>query len=568
MRRISLIVLTLMLILALTLSVSAQTAAKQVTIGATVSSDESCTVTLSATFRLEQAVEELTFPLPLEASTITLNGSRVGSSVSGEARLVDLSGITGGMAGEFTATFTYRLKDVITKNSVTNAPELQLPLLSGFSYPVEKFSFTVTLPGTISTKPAFTSGYHQANIEQDLFFSYAENSVTGTSIKELKDHETLVMSLPVSEEIFPQAVIQLHNLEPYYLGMGICAALALLYWLIFLRTTPPRFLTVPAPPEGYSAGQLGTLIRLQGTDLIAMIFSWAQLGYLTIHHHRERVLLYKRMEMGNERSVFEQKCFQQLFTRDTVDTSSIRFALLCQKLSAKAANLQELTHPRSGSKQIFRLLLSLVGLFDGICLGLTLSAEAAIQWLPAAALAAGCFGVSWVILQWSEDLFSRRKSRMVLSLLLCALWLWLSITAGTWQLDAWILVGLLLAGLMATFGTRRSEAGRQLMSEALGFRHYLVSIPRTQLYHIRQKNPDYFHTLAPYALALGCDQAFAGRFGRDLMPPCPYITGVSQKPMTAAQWCKLMRSTAQSMESRLRQQPMEKLSAFIRSLTK
>ena len=28
--------------------------------------------------------------------------------------------------------------------------------------------FTVTLPGEITAKPAFSSGYHQANIEKDI----------------------------------------------------------------------------------------------------------------------------------------------------------------------------------------------------------------------------------------------------------------------------------------------------------------------------------------------------------------------------------------------------------------
>ncbi len=568
MRRIWTAVLAVLLLVSLCVPVFAQTGAKQVNAQATVAADESCTVSLSVTFRLEEAVQDLTFPLPTDARSIMLNGSRVGSTVSDAARHVDLSRIVGSMAGEFSVTITYQLPDVIESGAPGGTPQLRLPLLSGFAYPVEKLSFTVALPGDITAKPAFSSGYHQANIEQDLLFSYRGNTVTGSSLKELKDHETLVMTLPVTEELFPQTVIQLHNLEPYYLAMGVCAVLALLYWLIFLRAVPPRFFTTPVPPEGYSAGQLGTLIRLQGTDLIAMIFSWAQLGYLTIQHQRGRVLLHKRMEMGNERSVFEQKCFQQLFTRATVDTSGIRFAMLCQKLSAKAANLQELMHPRSGSKQVFRLLMALVGLFDGICLGLNLAAEAAVQWLPAALLAAACFGAAWQIQLWSEDLFSRRKSKLLLSLLLAVCWLLLSVWAGTWQTDAWLLVGLLLSGLMATFGGRRTEAGRQLMGDALGFRMYLATIPRTQLHHIRQQNPDYFHSVAPYAMALGCDKAFASRFGRDLLPPCPYITGVPQKPMTATEWCKLLRSTARSMESRLRQQPIEKLNAVIRALTK
>jgi len=65
------------------------------------------------------------------------------------------------------------------------------------------------------------------------------------------------------------------------------------------------------------------------------------------------------------------------------------------------------------------------------------------------------------------------------------------------------------------------------------------------------------------ALALGCDQIFAKRFGRDKQPPCPYIVGVPQEYMTAAEWNKILRRTARSMEARMRQMPVE--NRFFRS---
>ena len=567
MRRVILLLIALMVLSTMVFGVSAATGATQVISQASVSLDESCEVALTATIHLDEPVKDITFPLPANASNVTLNGSRVGSSVSNGARHVDISGITAGLAGDFSFGITYHLEDVIDTDS-NGFLQLQLPLLAGFAYPVEKLSFTVTMPGEITTKPAFTSGYHQASIEQDLVVSYEGNTITGTSSKAMKDRETLVMTLTVSEELFPQAVIQLQNLEAYYLLMGICGFLALLYWLIFLRNLPPRFVTVTAPPQGYCAGQLGSLIRLQGADLTTMIFTWAQLGYLTIQiDKRDRVILHKQMAMGNERSAFERRWFQLLFgNRDVADTSSFRYTVLCQKLSVQTAQLQGLVHPRSGSKPVFRGLMALVGVFCGICLGLTLTLEAAVQWFPTMLVSLYCGAASWFITAWAEDLFSQHKTKMVLAGLLAAGWLVLSIVAKTTSLDGWIIAAMFFAGLMSSFGGRRTEAGRQLMSEALGFRRYLRTIPRAQLHHICMNNPDYFHSLAPYALALGCDKAFAHRFGKDLIPPCPYLQGVPQKAMPAAEWCEYLRRTANLMESRLRQMPMERLSKFLRGL--
>jgi uncharacterized protein (TIGR00730 family) len=57
--------------------------------------------------------------------------------------------------------------------------ELQLPILAGFAYPVQALEFTVTMPGPISVKPAFSSGYHQANIEKDLYCTVSGATITG-----------------------------------------------------------------------------------------------------------------------------------------------------------------------------------------------------------------------------------------------------------------------------------------------------------------------------------------------------------------------------------------------------
>ena len=569
MRRVMLLITTVMLLALFAIGVNAQTSATQVTYQATVSSDQSCTMVATVTIHLDEPLDTLTFPVPVDATNITLNGTRVGSTLTNQARHIDLSGYVGNVAGDFTFNITYQLKDVVKPNE-NNFLELQLPMLSGFLYPVEKLGFTVTLPAELTAQPSFSSGYHQANIEQALVYSASGNTVTGTSNQQMKDRETLTMKLLVSEETFPQAVIQLRDLDPYYLAMAVSGVLALVYWLIFLRNFPGRINPTPTPPEGYSAGQMGSILSLQGTDLTAMIFTWAQLGYLVIQTGRtERVLLHKRMDMGNERSVFEQKIFQRLFNgRNVVDTSGFKYAALYQKLATGSGNIQGLAHRRAGSKYLFRFLMALVGAFCGICLGLTLTTEVAVPWVPTIALGIAWGLSSWLIQAWADSFFSRHSSKLVLSLVLCVVWTVVGIRSETYKLDIWIILLQLLAGLMTTFGGRRTEAGRQLMCEVLGLRLFMQTIPRAQLHHIRRQNPEYFYTLAPYAMALGCDQAFAKRFGRDLQPPCPYIVGAGQTPMTATEWNKILRRTARSMESRMRQMPIEKLSGFFRSFTR
>lgn len=569
MRRMIVLLSALVLIVSLGLGVSAATGASQVSSQVTVLADESCEVVMSVTIRLEEGVKDVTFPLPVDAANVTLNGMRVGTAVSGSARHVDITKVTGGMAGEFSMVITYRLKDVVDF-SEDGFLQAQIPLLAGFAYPVENLNITVTMPSAVADKPAFSSGYHQSNIEQDLSFSVEGNIISATSLKTLKDHETLEMHLSVSEDVFPQKVIELQDMDIFYVLMAVFAVLAVAYWLIFLRNLPPRFFFAPAAPQGYSAGQMGTVLSLRGADMTMMVFSWAQLGYLQIHaDHSGRVLLHKQMDMGNERSVFEQRCFKNLFGgRSTVDTSGSRYGELCRKTAKMPPNIQGLIHPRSGSSYVFRALMVLVSVFDGVCLGLILSMEAAVRWFPAVLVALICGIGSWVIHGWADSLYSQRKGRLLAALAVIALWVTMSAMAGTFQLDGWVIFGQLLAGLMVSFGGRRTEAGRQAMSEVLGLRRYLRRLPRKEMERICRQNPDYFHDMMPYALALGVNRGFAKHFGREILPDCPYITGVSVGRMNASQWSKAIRATASAMDAKSRAKPLDDLLSRIGKLMK
>lgn len=570
MRRILTIAVTLVLLIGLlTCTVSADTNASKVNVYATVSADGSCQVTVTVLLHLEQPMSELTFPLPREAESVTLNGARVGTSRTANARLVDLSGIAGNIVGDFTVTMTYTLRDLVSYND-KDILQLQLPLLSGFAYPVAQLEYSVTMPGELRNKPAFSSGYHHSSIEKDLTSQVSGPVISGVSNKALKDHETLTMTLTVTEEMFPQTRIELPDFNLTNTLMWIALALAALYWLIFLRCGIPRRMTTVSPPDGFSAGQMGAVLHMQGADLTLMVFSWAQLGYLYIDKGRGgHILLRKQMDMGNERSSFEQKSFHNLFgRRDVVDTTELRYVEMWEKTAKMGANIQSLVHPKSGSKKIFRLLAALIGLFGGAGVGIAIGTGAAVQWLWVVLFAIAGFLVGWQIQRWAEGLLLLNKKALWVSLALCAVWLVLSILAGVFSIGFWMIVSQLLAGLFAAFGGRRTEAGMQTYSQVLGLRRYLRKVSREDLQRICQSNPEYFFTMMPYALALGVDKHFAKRFGKLQLPDCPYMDLGTDVRMTAAGWSERFRRVAEIMNDRRKHMWRERLSGAVRSFKK
>ena len=566
MRRIIVFFVAILLILAMTVGVSAATSASRLAIYATVATDGSCQVTATLTLRLEQN-EGVAFPIPREAANVTINGTRARTYNSGDVKFVEISGVLGGVTGTVSVTLNYTLYNLVGTNAIGGL-ELQLPLLSGFAYPIEEMEFSVTLPGMVQVLPSFSSGYHQAGIEQYLSCSKNGAALTGKSLQAMKDHETLVMTLPVEETLFPSLNKPLESSTGDDIAMGICAVLALLYYLAFIRISIPHRQKTASPPDGYSAGQLASILTLQGSDLSLMVLSWAQLGYLRIRKDaRGRVSLYRQMDMGNERSPYEQRCFQALFARrDLVDTAGLQYAMLGRSLARSRADAGRMLSGRVGNPLIFRVFAALMGLFSGVGVGIVLGHGSALQgfWIAVfAILGAFC---AWQIQSWASGLFLRSKGGMVKALLLAAFWLLLSHLAGELTAGVLTVLGQLIAGLLLSFGGRRSDSGLQAMELVLGLRRYLREFTPEQARSASHADPDYFFSLLPWALALGMDKRFAKCFGKQRMQQCPYLTDDQAQNLTAEQWSRQMRTVLSAMELRRRQMPLERLQKVLQSL--
>lgn len=542
-------------------------AANQVTTAgcyATVTSDGNCQVNLVATMHLDAPQEDLQVQLPAGATDVTLNGSRVATSRSGQTRVIKLERIMGSVAGDFSLNIHYSLADVVNKNE-EEILLLTLPLLSGFDFGIAAMEFTVTLPGEITTEPAFSSGYHQADIERDLTYEVSGNTISGKCSKTLKDHETLTMTMPVTEEMFPQPVVQVESTDVGVAGMIISAVLALAYWLIFLRNLPKWRRSSTQPPQGCTAGQLGTILHGRGVDLTFMVLSWAELGYILIHSDRpNRVLLHKQMDMGNERSEAERRLFNKLFgKRQTVDATGEAYAQLAIQTAQKPAPMREMMKAGSGNPKVLRVLVSGIGLFGGVCIALALGSGATLLSLLVCLLAIAGGVSGWFMQLWFGDLRLYSKQNLYITAITGGVWLLLSLLGGRVDLGLWMLAGVLLGGVLLECGGRRTEYGRYTKAQVLGLRYYLKNVSLNDLQRISTQNPEYYHTLAPYALALNVGKQFADSFGKLRLPPCPYLVSDTEAHLTAMQYYERLNAVVQLMEARKNRRFLDKLLLLI-----
>ena len=551
-----------LLIGVLALPVSAESAASRVDVYCTVNSEGDCLVNMTATVRLESIVTGMTFPLPPTATGITLNGASVSTSKTSSAVLVDISRVVSGIAGEIPLNFSYTLPKAVSVVTVENKRELQLSidLLNGFELPVEQLDFVITMPpGELPNQPKFTSIYRQESIASDLTVTVSSNQIIGSSKTSLNDHEGITMTMLVAQKMFPTVSTYIREGNPEIVPMLICAGLALLYWLIFLRTSPILHDRCISPPAGITAGEIGCRLTLTGGDLTMMVFSWAQLGYLVIQLEGSRVLLHKRMDMGNERSAFENKIFGLLFgSRRTVDATGYPYAKLSRKVSSVVPNERNMYKGVSGNVKLFRGLCCGIQIFCGICVAMNLSSLRAVQILLAVIL--GAFGAvsAWLIQAMAYRTHLRGKQPVYIGLACILVWIVLGVVCGQLLIPLCSTLGELALGFFAAYGGRRSDLGHTVAVQILGFRHYVKHLPVEDVSRLMANDPDYFFNLAPYVLALGAIAPFSRAFGRRKLERCPYIITRAKDVQAAEDWANIMAETADRMDEKFRQMQLEK----------
>lgn len=520
-----------------------------------VNSDGSCHVTITATLQLTSS-DVPAFPLPENAGNITLNGAHARVSRGNNTRNVDLSGIVGG-AGSYTLTIRYTLPNAVTADEEDNLT-LTVPLLSGFGLPIEQLAFSITLPDEPERRPHFNSTYLD---ESAVDSTIQDRVISGNIDQRLPDHENLLMTLRVSGEMFPQAATGRWSMSTVDLIMAAFTFLALVYWLIAMRCLPPRRNRRAIPTPGLNAGEIPCRLTGQGMDLTMAVLSWAQMGYLLIQSDDNgRVLLHKRMEMGNERSDVENRLFRSLFgKRNMADATAYRYATLCRKAMTCRAGASITYKRRSGNPLVFRVFAAAVGTLSGVSMAIAFANDTAWQIVWGILLGIIGTAAAWQMQSSAKGIFHRNKLPLLIGLGCGAIWFLLNLLAGQWHIGLFVVLFQLLAGLAAFFGGRRTESGQQTMSEILGLRKFLRSATEEELQRITDTNPHYFYDLAPYALALDADRVFVRRFGKVRLPECPYLTTGMDGHMTVKEWDQLLRSTVDSMDALQRRLPLDRL---------
>ena len=551
MKRICLLLVVLLCCGLLALPVSARSSAETMQIEVNMEPNGACIVEMTVDVTFDSGVDDPKFPIPAAATEISLNGGAATTTTRGQITWISLKRV-----GDGTFHLRYRLPAVVSTEK--DAPMmLNLPLLSGFSYPIDDLQIKITFASDVTGEPDFFSGYYQSNT-MAILKTRVEGNVIYGSAQNLMDHESLSLTMEVDEQMFPDAASRARVLSLADLAVALAAALAAVYYLIFLRPKLPKRRPRVTAPDGVTPGNAPLWLRGGKADFSMMVVTWAQLGYLRLQvDDNGRVLLHKRMEMGNERSAFECKCYRNLFgRRRVVDGTGYHYAQLCRIINKKRPQIKEVYRKRFGNHHVFRVLCMLPGLLGGILVAIGFGDHLVFLRVFMAILMTV---LSALIHHMGARIWERNKWNAYIGLGASALWLLLGILSGKWLSAVLLILFQFLAGFAGSLGGKRTEPGQQALEQLLGLRRYMCTVPKSELQQVLKQNPSYFHDMAPYALAMNADAAFARRFGRLRLPECTWLVSGVHGQVSAAEWAKLLRTAVNTLDTRAKRLPLERL---------
>lgn len=414
-----------------------------------------------------------------------------------------------------------------------------------------KFSVTVPVQLKDSQIKVYTGSYGEGaggdyHVERD----YLSTTVSG-GITHLDQYQGLTISLDLPEGFYQNARQAWDKRDLFsVLNPVICIVLlvvAAFVWLLVGRDNVPIVSAKHEVPQNLSPLEIGFLVDeiVDDRDITAMLYYWADKGYMTINEKKKNKFVFTKIaDLPFDVPEYERKLFYGFFKQNVVEVEDLKNNNFFQAMQEaklivpkKICNGTKLV---SGKSIVFAVVFAVLGIFvPGLLLGcqtaLTEFTEDLV-FMP--------FGIMMILgiveLVLFSCLFRKyfiRKTNVFFFLAIAGVFLFgglllaLNIsnsfgTANLIQVSTSMLCQLFII-LFAAIMPRRTEFGRKLFEEVLGFREFIDKVSMSELTMMIDKDPCYYYHILSYAIVLHLEDKWADKFKSVAVPPPVWYVGYS-----------------------------------------
>ena len=403
----------------------------------------------------------------------------------------------------------------------------------GWQLPIQKTSFTITLPKAWPEDIQFYTGYYGDQGNADIQPIINGNTLTATYDVPLMTFQALTIYAPLPNDYF--TFIPPTDFSMIILG-SLIGLLLLTVFLYFkfgkddLVVESVEFNPIP----GLSSAQAGFVYDgfVDTKDILSLIIEWAYKGYLTItEEDKDDFTLTKLKDLDNTSIRAEQTLFNGLFKSGDIATKdSLKNTFYISLAHAK----NDIYRYFQGNKerQIYSNTASVLKvIFASLCFipfallfanaYYQISYQGTISLIIAGAIFVfGSLISAWliyVVKRWSSqksalNILSAIGLFMVGGLYIIATFaLAFYFKVPVWTYAFTLILTLIILALVSVMD-RRTELGIHYLGKLIGLKRFIETAEKDRLEMMVHDDPTYFYKILPYAYVLNVSDVWSKKF--------------------------------------------------------
>ena len=413
---------------------------------------------------------------------------------------------------------------------------------TGWSDPIGKVNFSITLPKGWPYEPSFSTGPYGSSEDGGVLFEIVGNTLTGSYDLGMNSFHGITIYEQLSKTGDYFTFIPPTDYSPY--ALIILAAFTVMLYLFFLKfgkDDKPVITVEFNPIKGLSSSQAGYIYdgSVDTKDVVSLIIEWANKGYLEITEeevNKENFTLTKLKEMDESEIRAEKTLFKALFNgRTSVTNKQLKNTFYQHIANAKADIARHFNgNPQraifSKKATAFKILF---GILTMIPAGLVVASSVYVAtYREEIALFTGIvifvIGTILVLLwsitakRWpSLDNVKRGASLMgctFVSAIFAFIYILIPFVTNA-KIDAMFFVKMAVTfGFSAVnialvaFMDKRTPIGVEYLGKILGLKQFIETAEKDRLEMLVKDDPSYFYKILPYAYVFNVTDIWSRKF--------------------------------------------------------
>lgn len=403
----------------------------------------------------------------------------------------------------------------------------------GWQLPIQKTSFTITLPKAWPEDIQFYTGYYGDQGNADIQPIINGNTLTATYDVPLMTFQALTIYAPLPNDYF--TFIPPTDFSMIILG-SLIGLLLLTVFLYFkfgkddLVVESVEFNPIP----GLSSAQAGFVYDgfVDTKDILSLIIEWAYKGYLTItEEDKDDFTLTKLKDLDNTSIRAEQTLFNGLFKSGDIATKdSLKNTFYISLAHAKndiyryfQGNKER--HIYSNTASVLKVIFASLCFIPFALLFANAYYQISYQGTISMIIAGAIFVFGSLISAWLIYVVKRWSSQKSALNILSAIGLFIVgglyviatfalafyFKVPVWTYAFTLILTLIILALVSVMD-RRTELGIHYLGKLIGLKRFIETAEKDRLEMMVHDDPTYFYKILPYAYVLNVSDVWSKKF--------------------------------------------------------